>query len=289
MIKHRPALGIGLMICAGLCFAVVSFFYKICIPHLPNTSIIFFQSLCSWLLIAPFAMMKGKDFLVTKHFPMILLRTLLGLGATLLIILALSTVTLAEASVLNNTSPLFVPFIAFLFFKERINHDLWWGLIIGFIGIIIIMRPGFSAVSIGLVYALISGLFSASLIIAVRHIAHENFLRIMFYYFLILWALMLPLIFFRWATPPPIVWVYLLCSGVVMIGAQLLLGGALRNASSQEVAPFLYTVVIFSGLLDWLFWGIKPDLLAVVGMIVVIAGGILTTLFSKKKPKNLKA
>ena len=149
------------------------------------------------------------------------------------------------------------------------------GLIIGLIGVYLVFRPSYDSVEIGLLVALLSGLFSACLFVATRHIAHEPFLRILFYYFLIIALCLSPTLFFHWTTPPSLVWLLFLGSGVCLVAAQIGLVMGLRRASSQDAAPFIYTSVIFSGLIDWIVWGNVPDLIALLGMGVVCLGGLI--------------
>jgi drug/metabolite transporter (DMT)-like permease len=124
------------------------------------------------------------------------------------------------------------------------------------------------------------------LLIITRKIAHEPFRRILFYYFLIFWLVLLPFIFTGWAPFPPIIWLYIASAAISMILAQVCFTYSLRYASSNEVAPIIYTSVIFAGLIDWLIWKETPDLLSLVGMAVVCAGGILTLNFSQKKSSH---
>jgi drug/metabolite transporter (DMT)-like permease len=57
---------------------------------------------------------------------------------------------------------------------------------------------------------------------------------------------------------------------------------ALRHATAHETSPFIYTSVIFAGLIDWIFWNIKPDYISGIGMVVVIIGCVITLLITHK-------
>jgi drug/metabolite transporter (DMT)-like permease len=256
-----------------LCFAITYAFYKACEPFLSSGQILFFSNSCSFLLILPFALKGG---LKTDKFPMIALRTLLGATASDLISLALSSVSLSEVVLLNNTAPLFVPFIVWACYRTPIKHSLWIGLIIGFAGIAIVLRPGIQEINWGLILSLFSGIASAGMLVAIRQIAHERFLKILFYYFLIFALVTSPSLLSPWSAPDPRIWIYLILAGATMVAAQVTLTGAMRIIPSHEVAPFIYTSVIFAGLIDWAVWNNKPGLISFVGMIVVIIGGLIT-------------
>lgn len=274
---HR-LLGISLTILSMFWFATTYAFYKASEPFLSSGQILCFSNFFSWLLILPFVCKMGTKELATHHFPMIALRTLLGVGSIYGISLALATVSLSEVLLLNNTAPFFVPFIVWIFYKTKIPHSLWVGLVIGFIGIFIVLRPGFTEIRSGQIFGLCSGIAAAAMLVAVRQIAHEPFLRIMFYYFLIFAAVMSPSLFSAWTFPPATIWLYLVLAGTSMICAQISLTGAMRYAAAHDAAPFLYTSVIFAGLIDWIVWKNKPGMISIVGMIIVCIGGIITML-----------
>jgi drug/metabolite transporter (DMT)-like permease len=275
-------MGISLAIFSMLCFAIVYAFYKACEPFLSSGQVICFSNFCSWIFILPFALKNGCKGLTSSRLPMIVLRTLLGAGSLYCIARAVGTVSLSEVTLLNNTAPLFIPFIVWIWHKTKIPHQLWPGLIIGFIGIFIVLRPGIHEISPGFIFGLISGITTGAMLVAVRQIAHESFLKIMFYYFLILWLVASPFLFTPWSSPPLKIWLYLALAGLSMIGAQISLTVAMRSTSPHDIAPLVYISVIFAGLIDWIIWDNKPGLIAILGIIVVIVGGIMTIFKGQK-------
>ncbi|MFI5333940.1 MAG: DMT family transporter [Chlamydiales bacterium] len=276
-------LGISLAVLSMLCFAITYAFYKGCVPYLPNTHAIFFQSLMSWLLILPFALKDGVKALISPQLGKIIARTLFGILGLYCITRALQTTGLAEVITLNNAAPLFVPLILWIWHRTKISKKLALGLLIGFIGVWVIFRPGFQEIHLDLVIAFLSAIFTALLLVVTRQIAHEPFMRILFYYFLLFWLVLLPFVLASWVPIPPFVWLYILGAALAMIAAQVSFTMALRQVPSQEVAPFLYTTVIFGGLIDWWIWKETPHLISLVGMAIVCTGGIMTINFSQKK------
>jgi drug/metabolite transporter (DMT)-like permease len=276
-------LGISLATLSMLFFSILYSFYKACSPYLPNTVIIFFQGFCSWLIILPFALKGGVKELYSPKLFLIVLRTICGLLGIYFIAEAMKMISLSEVILFNNAAPLFVPLILLLWQKVKIPHKLWIGILTGFAGIIIILRPGFGDINAGVIFALLSGLCSSLLLVITRQIAHEPFIRILFYYFLVFWVALTPFLFTEWKQPPTFVWLFLACSAVASILAQLLFTSAMRHAPSHEVAPFIYMGVLFSGIIDWIVWHDKPDWISLVGMLVVCLGGVLTLVFSRRK------
>lgn len=281
---HHSYLGIGLTILSMFFFSLLYAFYKACTPFLSNTQIIFLQSLFSWVLLSPILIWKGPAYLKTRHFWGISLRTVFGLLSMLCITIALKTAALAEVVLLNNTAPLFVPLLIWLFHREKVPFFLGASLLIGFVGVFVLLGPGFKTLQTGLIYGVLSGVLSACLLIVTRRIAGEYFMRILFYYYLLWWILTGLFAILSWETVPQMIWWMLLGAAIVSILAQLALTGALRYAPSQEVAPFIYTNVIFSALIGWLVWNEAIGLSSLIGMGLVVLGGVFT-LISKGKRK----
>jgi len=230
--------------------------------------------------VTPFALRRGVSALASSQMPKILLRTFFGLITLYCVSFALASVSLSEVVLLNNTSPLFVPLIVMIWDKVKIPLKVWLSVFIGFIGVVVILRPGFAAWNEGIIVALFSGVSSALLLVVMRKIAHEPLLRLLFYYFLWISVGLLPFLFFEWKPVPPSLWLYLILAAMAMIGGQLTFSAAFRFASTHDIAPSIYTSVLFAGLIDWIVWGTTPDILSVAGMGIVIMGCILTLLIN---------
>ena len=99
---------------------------------------------------------------------------------------------------------------------------------------------------------------------------------ILFYYFLIATIAAAPFAAAHWRTPTGTEWGYLAAIGVFMALSQLFIILAYQQSTADRLAPFNYSVVVFSGLIGWVVWGSVPDLLAVAGIILVCIGGILS-------------
>lgn len=276
----HPSKGMALATLSMLLFSITYTIFKACDPYLSNTLILFFQSLASWIIILPIAFRKS---LATSHFGYIALRTLFGLISLYCITRALTTVNLAEVLLLNNSAPLYVPIIGYFWFRTVMPKKLWWGLLIGFAGIYVILRPGFQEVKEGQLFAMAAGISGAFLLVVMRKIAHEPLIKVLFYYFLLFCLFLSPFLFTDWQMPPLFVWGFLILSGFMMIAAQLTLTAAFRYAPPHEVAPFVYTSVLFAGMIDWILWGDRPDLIAGIGMIIVCVGGVISLLLTTKK------
>jgi drug/metabolite transporter (DMT)-like permease len=188
---------------------------------------------------------------------------------------------LVNAVLLSNSAPLFIPLVTWVWLKERIGGMVWVSLLIGFAGVILILKPGLELFSnpIALV-AISAAVFSALALVAVNQLSNtEPPRRILFYYFLYSSAAAAPFAVLKWRTPTDRQWLFLCGIGLMMAASQLLIILAYKHATAGRIAPFNYTVVIFSGLIGWVVWNNSPDLLSLVGVLLVTAGGVLSTKF----------
>lgn len=280
--------GIGFTLLSTLAFALMYAFYKLCLPFLSISSILCVQNAFSWVLILPFVFHKGRSFLATTHLGPICLRSLFALLSAYCITFAITRTSLAEVTLLNNIAPLCVPFLARIWYKEKINHRLWPALILGFLGVTVVLQPwAIGIIGWGPLTAAFSGVLLAGTMLVTRQISQEPLLKILFYLFSIFAVLTFPFAILSWQSPPQFIWLYLFCSALLMVGSQLSLTVALRHAPAQIIAPFIYMLVIFSMIIDWIGWGEVPNLTSILGMIVIACSGIATILLSRKTRKAL--
>jgi drug/metabolite transporter (DMT)-like permease len=287
---HLPSqdLGIFYITTAFLSVAVMSALGKAAgqastpnsIP-ISTATLVFFQNFIALLIFTPWVLRSGIANLKTMKVPLHIVRALGGLLSQAFMFIAVQKMSLVDAVLLSNATPLFMPFLAWLWMKEKINTVVALSLLVGFAGVVTIIRPGenFFLHPISLI-ALGGAVFSAIGLLAVNKLSSsEPTDIILFYYFLISSVIAAPFAMMTWQTPHTREIIYLLGIGITMALAQALIVLAYRNAAAVILAPFNYSVVIFSGLIGWLVWNHKPDLISVLGVLLVAAGGIISTRF----------
>jgi drug/metabolite transporter (DMT)-like permease len=289
-------LGIALTVLGFLCVAIMSAFAKAASAAAAAGVLVFFQSAISLLLLVPWVLWMGVADLKTGRLGLHFVRAIAGLLSQYFFFLAVRNISLLDAVLLVNAAPLFIPFVALIWLKTKIEGKLWLGLGIGFLGIVLILQPGAGVFHWASLLALTAGGFSAIALVGQgRLTATEPAARILFYYFLISSVLTAPLAIAGWTTPDPSAWMWLLGVGVFMMASQLLLVMAYAHASAAKVSPFNYSVVVFAGLIDWFVWDRVPNLLSVAGVVLVCVGGIIATIHhhqtkdgsvSKRSPMN---
>lgn len=277
---ENAALGGFLIVIAFLCIAIMSALGKASL-RVPTSIIVFFQNFISLLLFLPWVLRRGVSGLRTSRTGLHIVRAVGGLLAQALMFVAVKRMPLMDAVLLSKSAPLFIPLIAGFWLKEKINTFVWSSLLIGFVGIIMILKPTTALVSnpVALV-ALSAAIFSAIALVAVNRLsATETTERVLFYYFFIASVISAPFAAAEWRMPSHRECLYLAGIGIFMSIGQLLIVLAYHQASAGRIAPFNYSVVVFSGLIGWLVWKDTPDFLSLAGIVLVSAGGILSTRF----------
>lgn len=269
----------GLLIVVDfLCIAIMCALVK-AVPDVPTSTIILFQSSVGLLFIVPWILGHGTQEAKTSRMWLHILRAGSGVMSQVLMFMALKKMALMDAVLLGNSSPLFIPIVAWLALKEKIGGVVWLSLIVGFIGIVFILNPSpGSLFNASALLAISAAVFSAVALVTVNCLSKtETSDRILIYYFLFSSLLALPFAVARWRVLSEREWGFLIGIGLLMAAAQVFIVLAYRYASAERIAPFNYSVVVFSGLIGWLVWKEMPSLLSGVGVLLVCAGGIITT------------
>jgi drug/metabolite transporter (DMT)-like permease len=276
--------GALLMLASGLLFSAMGALVKHLSVQLPNEMVVFFRSAMGLLALLPWVLHRGISQLKTKNLRGHLGRGLAGVTAMYCYFYAIAHLPLAEAVLLNYSTPLFIPFIAALWLGEQVSMRLWAAIGVGFVGIVLILKPGLGMFTPVSLIGLASGMFGALAMVSIRRLSKtEPTLRIVFYFSAVCTAVSAVPLLWRWQTPDPALWTLLILMGVLASLAQLLLTRAYSHAPAAQVGPFTYSTVVFAAAVGWIFWGEIPDLLSFGGTALVCLAGIMTIRFAGQR------
>lgn len=202
---------------------------------------------------------------------------------------AMTEIPMVDASLLQNTAPIFIPIIGLIWLKDSVDKRIWLGILVGFIGIILIIKPDGNVFKLGDLIGLASGISLALGYVAMRLITQsDGFKTIIFYFSLTAFILSLPLGIIYWSNPPIEGWLYSLGSGILLVAYLNMQQISYKHTEASKLSPFNYFVVIYVGLLDWWLFGNMPDLLTIIGIVIVSVGGIIAILKHEEDKKDLK-
>lgn len=261
---------------AFFCMAVFGIFTKIALEGASAFWVSFIAYLTGTLLLLPFIAKGGLTNLKSEHYLLLIGRALFGTAASFLYTISMHYIPLVNGTLLFNTAPLFIPLLATLFLKQKIDKKVWLAILIGFIGVIIIIKPTekiftdpgnfiaiFSGISLAIAYLLMKLLT-----------ATDPGIRIIFYYLGIGTVLQIPLLFL--SSPPVMESIfYSLLAGVVLLIAQLLLVRGYGYADASQIGIYQYTSVVFVGVIDWLLWSTVPSYGEILGALLIALAGII--------------
>ncbi len=237
-------------------------------------SLVFFRNALGLLVLLPLMGVWGQDGLATREFGSHAYRELSGLGGMYLSFFALGRMPLADAMALGYTAPLFMPFIARVRLGEAMPRHVAPALALGFLGVLLILKPGVGVFRLVALAALGSGLLAAVAQVGIRHLTRtEPSYRIVFYFGLVSTVVSGVPAVFRWKTPPMSLWPTLLLVGVLATAAQLLLTAGYRRTSPARGGPMMYVAVATAGAMDWILWRRLPDALSLAGAAAIVGSG----------------
>ena len=275
---QRAALGIAYRVAAMACMAVMAALVKWTGGRgIPVFEIIFFRNAFAFVPLGLYIWRTtGFSVLKTQRPWGHLTRSTIGLSAMVCGFSALQHLPLTEATAFNFASPLFMTALSALLLGEVVGRHRWGAVLVGFIGVLIMVRPEPGHLNVvGVSLALGGAVSAAGAMVAIRQIAAtEKGATIVFYFTLAGTVLGAVGSLFHWVTPDPLTLAMLILGGLLGGVGQLLLTEALRVAPVGVVAPFDYTQLIWATAIGFLVWGELPHPATIVGALVVAASGV---------------
>lgn len=268
---HPAAL---LILGSSFLFASMGALIKMVSPELGNPMVVFFRNAFGLLALTPWVWRLRAEGLRSDHLHLHLIRDGTGLAAMACFFYAIPRLDLANAMLLNYSAPLFIPFIAWIWLKERIAPTVALAVPVGFIGLLMILKPTVAMTPPALI-GLLSGLLAAVAMVGIRRMAGvEPAFRTVFYFSLfstLVSGLALP---WGWQTPADWHWLALLGIGVLAAAAQMLLTMAYNRGPAGQTGVYTYLAVAFGAIYGWALWGERPDAWSLLGMALVIAAAM---------------
>jgi drug/metabolite transporter (DMT)-like permease len=281
----KEFLGVFMTLLASFFYA----FYGLLSKVERGAGISFFQlTFCtffvSWIVVLPFVLKKGFQELKTKHFGTHLLRGVFGWGFILCFVLALKYISLVDGIMLNNTAPLFVPFIAYFWLKEPLNHKIWIAVLLGIVGVGFILKPGAEMFNPGMVLGLLAGILMAFAWASIRKLSRTEPLGRILFYFLtiatIIAAIPLPWV---WQSLPLQVWGSLFFTGFSYLVSLAAFTYACMLIHVTVASILFFMVIVFTAFFQWAIWGQLPDIYTAIGSALIILGGALSIFLQRKR------
>ncbi len=235
--------------------------------------IAFFRQIFGLIFIWALFLRGGLQPLRTRKFRLYALRAILNAIALLTFFVALSLEPLARVVGLGFTAPLLATLGAAFFLGEAMGARRWMALAIGVVGAVVIIRPGFEEISLGMMMVLLSNTSWACALVVIKVLARtESSVTITAYAALLMTPVTLVCALFVWQWPTAQQLYWLIGIGVFGTFAQLCLSQAFREADATLVLPVDFTKFVWVGLIGYFFFAEVPDAWTVAGALTICSG-----------------
>ncbi len=266
--------GIILMCLSSTGFALMHVMIRHATTEIHAMQIAFFRNFLGFIVFLPIIMTRGAGFLRTKRLRLHGLRGIVNIGAMLMFFYALSIAPVAHVTALGFSAPIFAGILSVLFLGERIRLRRWSAIFFGFIGVIVILRPGAIPIDLGSVLVLSSAFLWAVTLMIIKVMSRtESSLTIAAYMNIFLSVLSLgPAIWF-WTWPSAEGWMWLALIAVTGTLAQIAVSQSLKEAEPTAVMPYDFLRLVWVAILGAWIFGEIPDVWTWVGAAIVFVSG----------------
>lgn len=263
------------MLLAGFFLTSNDAITKWLVPHYPPGEILFFQAIVISVLVSLWMRLRGEHLLQVINWRLHLFRGLLYAIASMAFVYALRFLPLAEVVAIAFAGPLFMTLFGRIFLHEYVGPHRLAAVTLGFVGVIIVIRPGSAAMHWAVFLPLVVALCDSMRDIITRTMtAGESSLRIVFTTAIILALAGASTSLHGWhpLRQSDLIWFF--ASASCFVVANFFMIEAFRYAQIVVIAPFKYLQLVWSILAGLVFWGEVPDFLVIVGIGVIFSSGI---------------
>ena len=282
LINRPEIIGIIFAIIAYLSFSLLDTIQKTLIIYYSVFQILFIKYFFTFFLsFIESKRKKNFKFYLTSNWKLQILRSLLSLLESGCFIMAFKYLSLADAHSIGALTPIVVVIFSFIFLKEKISLKIWIAVFIGFIGVLIVMRPGLSVFNPMSLIPLTAAFFLGLYQIVTRKVsAYDKNETSLFYSGIVGIFLMGIISFFFWE-PIPVDFIILFIGVGIFYSLGLYFQIiALSKARASIVQPFHFTLIFWAIVFGFIFYKDIPDLFTIIGALTIIMSGIY--IFIKK-------
>ena len=241
--------------------------------HISLFEIMFLRGIIALVLIAPWFLRMRVSPLRTGKLRLLTLRAFFTLFAMFALYYGLSQLAMANAVALQFTMPLFSTLLAIAMLGERVDFRRWAATLIGFAGVLVILRPGIAVISLAALGVIGSAaLFSAANICAKVLTRTERTDVILFYFYFLVPLFALGPTIYQWTTPSWPDWGWLFALAVANIVGQVAITRSFTHAELSVVMPFDFTRLILVAIIGFFVYAERPDLWVWLGAGIIFIG-----------------
>ena len=275
--------GIILMCVSTIAFSVMHGLVRFVSEVLPPFQIAFFRNIFGLAFLLPILIRSRFSILRTKKIGLHALRGVINMAAMLMFFTAISITPLAKVTALSFTAPIFMAILAVLVLGERFRIYRWGAIFSGFIGMLIILRPGLTAVDMGaLLVTAGAALWAVAMIIIKIQSRTESSVTIVAYMGIFLGVFSSIPAYFVWQPFGLQTLGLLVLIGLSGTVAQITISQSLKEADPTATMPFDFLKLIWAAVIGAWFFAEVPDMFTWIGATVIFLSGFFITLRERR-------
>ena len=271
-------IAIILALIASFCAVLMSVFLKLAQEDSNVFTIGFLRFFFGLLLITPIIIQSNFKIYNTINFKLHILRCIINVPMMIFGFAALTYIPLEQIKAIGFLSPILVVILSVIFLGERIYLIRTFSLILGFIGTLIILRPGFIEINIGVYMVLASALLWSCVIIITKFMSkNDSAMTILTFQYTFVTLFTLPLAIIYWNNPSFISLIYTLLAAIVGTVLHLCINNAYKLSDLSIIQPVWFTQLVFASFLGFIIFGSLPDFFTWIGAILVFISVLIIT------------
>jgi len=273
-LSARTTRGLLLALAAGVAFQCLNVTVKALVHELPPMQVASMRWIAGILCIAPFAFAAGPGAIHTRDLRLHGLRAIFHSSGYALWYSAVGLIPLATTAALSFTGPLFVTIGAALFLGERVHGARWTGVLAGFAGVLVILRPGLVEPNAGALMMLAAvPLIAGSNLVAKVVAGRDTPVQVVFWQTVLAAIVFAPFGLWAWQQPSAAHWALALGAGFFGTLGYFLMTWSFRLLDISALQPLAFLGIVWASLFDIVIFGKTADAWTFVGAAIIVAAG----------------
>lgn len=264
-----------LMLGSTMLFGLMTVAIRLASETLHTFEIAFFRNFFGLVAALPLFLRHGPELLKTRQWPRYLFRCAIGVVSMMCGFWAIGHLPLAQAVALSYSTPIFVTIAAVVFLHEQVRARRWAAVALGFVGVMIIVRPGTAGFSAGTLVALAAAVLSGIVSIQIKQLSKVEPADRIVLLTTLLWVPMslLPALTV-WEWPRGIAWVWVIAAGFLGTGGHMLWTRALKLGDVSALTPISFMQLPIVAMAGWLLFQERLDRWTAIGAGVIFAANV---------------
>lgn len=268
---NQPLRAASLMLASTVSFGLMVISIRFGSQALHTFEIAFFRNVFGLLAVLPLMIGIDRAALRTRQLPRYFLRSALGIASMFASFWAIAHLPLAQAISLTYSTPIFVTIAATLFLGEHVRARRWLAVAAGFIGVLVIVRPGSTEFSSASLIALMAAVLGGIISIQMKQLSHVDSANTIVLYTYLFWVpLSLPAALMVWQWPHGTVWIWVICAGIFGTAGQVLWTHALKLGEVSALTPISFMQLPIVAMVGWLYFDETIDRWTLLGAAIIL-------------------